>query len=278
MNDMPTHHETRSTRLGGTTTGKATFPVPTSSAIFPVWLRQDLTREAAVQYWKGPHARIVQRLRTNAEYIQHHFSPTDHGYWPSSPTVGTVVPSSWRCDGIAEVRLASMTAVLTSSLADMRKVYLDEQNVFERVLGNLTGPGGGRWWTDGHDDSVGHRTVLLLRRRRGISRRAFRRYVHDRIGPALHEAGARDLRTYTFLRWTSLPHPTPGISHDNPVFHRYHGCVVIGADSRAAMDEILASKQVADLVTDQHTVMTGVHAFTVEHTEPVIRTGTAPRP
>jgi hypothetical protein len=111
-----------------------------------------------------------------------------------------------------------------------------------------------------------------------VSRRAFRRYVHDRIGPALHEAGARDLRTYTFLPWTSLPHPPPGIAHDNPTFRRYHGCFVLGADNRAAMVEILASKQVADLVADQHTVMTAVHAFTVEHTKPVIRTGPLVRP
>lgn len=74
----------------------------------------------------------------------------------------------------------------------------------------------------------------------------------------------------------SLAHPTPGISHDNPTFRRYYGCVVLGADSRAAMDEILTSKQVADLVADQHTVMTAVHAFTVEHTEPVIGTGRPP--
>ncbi|MEU9272946.1 hypothetical protein AB0E04_47355 [Streptomyces sp. NPDC048251] len=42
------------------------------------------------------------------------------------------------------------------------------------------------------------------------------------------------------------------------------------------MDEILTSKQVAALVADQHTVMTAVHAFTVEHTEPVIGTGRPP--
>lgn len=272
MNHLPSDHEPLATRPGSTTSGSTTAPVPTTSGIFPVWLREDLKRETALQYWKGPHAQIVARLPGITEYLQHHFSPTDHGYWPSSPTVGTAVPPNWRCDGIAEVRTASTVAALTIPV-HMREVYLDEQNVFDRVLGNLTGPRAGRWWTDGHDAGVGHRTVLLLRRRRGVSRRAFRRYVHDRIGPALHEAGARDLRTYTFLPWTSLPHPTPGVSHENPAFRRYHGCVVLGAGNRSAVAEILASKQVAELVADQHTVMTAVHAFTVEHTEPVIGTG-----
>lgn len=245
-------------------------PVKTTSYMAPVWLRADLPRETALEYWSGPHAQIAGRLPNMAEYVQRHFSPTDHGYWPSSPTVGTMIPPSWRCDGVAEVRFGSTAAALGMPL-HMREVYLDEQNVFERVLGQVTGPGGGRWWTDGHDDAVGHRTVLLLRRRRGVSGRTFRRYVHDRIGPALQEAGALDLRTYTFLPWTPYVHPTLGVCHDNPTYRRYHAGVVIGANSRAAMDDLLKSAQVGGIVADQQAVLTAVHAYTVERSVPVIR-------
>ncbi|MEU6260975.1 hypothetical protein [Streptomyces sp. NPDC047043] len=249
-------------------------PVKTTSYMSPVWLRADLPREAALGYWAGPHAQIAGRLPNMAEYVQRHFSPTDHGYWPSSPTVGTMIPPSWRCDGVAEVRFGSTAAALGMPL-HMREVYLDEQNVFERVLGQVTGPGGGRWWTDGHDDAVGHRTVLLLRRRRGVSGRSFRRFVHDRIGPALQEAGAHDLRTYTFLPWSRIVHPTPGVCHDNPAFRRYHASVVVGADSRAAMDDLIKSEQVAGIVADQRTVLAAVHAYSVERSVPVIRVGSA---
>ncbi|MGW6909128.1 hypothetical protein [Streptomyces sp. NPDC054940] len=245
-------------------------PEKTTSFMAPVWFRTDLPRETVLQYWSGPHAEIVGRLPGMAEYVQRRFSPTDHGYWPSSPRVGTLVPPSWRCDGVAEVRFTSTAAALAMPLR-MREVYVDEQNIFERVLGQVTAPGGGRWWTDGHDDAVGHRTILLLRRRRGVRGRAFRTYVHDRMGPALHAAGARDLRTYTFLPWSRFTHPTPGVGHDNPVFRRYHGSVVIGADSRAALDDLLHSERVAGLVADQQTVLTAVHAYTVERTVPVIR-------
>jgi hypothetical protein len=82
--------------------------------------------------------------------------------------VGTIVPPNWRCDGMAEVRFVDMARALVTPV-HMRDVHLDEQNLFERVLGQATGPGGGRWWTNGHDDAVGHRTVLLPRRRRGVS-------------------------------------------------------------------------------------------------------------
>jgi len=173
-------------------------PVPTTSALYPVRLREDLARDVAYAYWAGPHAEIVKRLPHVMEYNQYHFSATDHGYWPATPTVGTTVPSSWPLDGLTEVRMSSMAAGLRIPL-HMREVFLDEQNVFEHVLGHQTGPRGGRWWTTGHDDTVGHRTILLVRRRRGVSGRTFRAFVHTRLGPALHAAGARDLRTYALL-------------------------------------------------------------------------------
>lgn len=65
----------------------------------------------------------------------------------------------------------------------------------------MVGAGGPR----GHDDSVGLRTTVLLRRPAGASRRAFRSFVRERLAPALVAAGARDLRGYTFL--PNLPHP-----------------------------------------------------------------------
>jgi hypothetical protein len=65
--------------------------------------------------------------------------------------------------------------------------------------------------------------ALLLRPRRGVRRGTFRRFVHERIGPARLKAGARDLHTYTFLPWSRFVHSTPGASHDNPTYRRYHG-------------------------------------------------------
>jgi len=109
-------------------------PVLTTSAIYPVRLREDLPRDVAYAYWAGKHAEIVKRLPNLMEYNQYHFSATDRGYWPAAPTVGTVIPSSWPLDGLTEVRLPSMAAAFRVPLR-MREVFLDEQNVFEHVLG-----------------------------------------------------------------------------------------------------------------------------------------------
>lgn len=238
--------------------------------VSPLMLRSDLTRDAATTYWAHDHAVEVNKLPNLIEYNQRLFSTTDHGFWPASPGVGTVVPETWRADGCSEIRFRSMAAMLSTSL-HAREVYLDEQNAFERVLGQPTGPGGGRWWTDGFDDTVGHHVALLLRRRRGIRGGVFRTFVHERIGPALFAAGARDLRTYSFLPWTRLAHTSPGVAHDNPPERRYHGAVIFGTESRAAVDDVLGSSEVGALVSDQHTVLTAVHAFSVERSVPVIR-------
>jgi hypothetical protein len=246
-------------------------PVPTTSALYPVRLRGDLPRDVAYAYWAGPHAEIVQRLPHVVEYNQHHFSAADYGFWPATPTVGTAVPSSWPLDGLTEVRMSSMAAAMRIPL-HMREVFLDEQNVFEHCLGHLTGPGGGRWWTAGHDDSVGYRTVLLVRRRRGVWGRSFRAFVHTRLGPALPAAGACDVRTYSFLPLAPVAHSTFGVSHDNPPHRRYHGAVVFGTGSRDEVEDVIASSTVAAAVNDQHLFCTAVHAFGVERTVPVIRT------
>jgi hypothetical protein len=245
-------------------------PVPTTSALYPVRLREDLPRDVAYSYWAGRHVEIVKRLPHVVEYNQHHFSATDHGYWPATTTVGTTVPSSWPLDGLSEVRMSSMVAALRIPL-HMREVFLDEQNVFEHCLGHLTGPRGRRWWTTGHDDTVGHRTVLLVRRRRGVWGRSFREFVHAHLGPALKAGGARDVRTYSFLPWAPVAHSTFGVSHDNPPHRCYHGAVVFGTGSRDEVKDVITSSEVATAVNDQHLFCTAVHAFGVDRTVPVIR-------
>jgi hypothetical protein len=239
----------------------------TTSALYYVRLREDLPRDVAQAYWAGPHAEIVRRLPHVAEYRQHHFSATDHGYWPATPRVGTVIPASWRLDGFAEVRFQNLASGLKVPM-HMREVFYDEQNVFEQVLGHLAGPTGGRWWTTGHDDTVGHRTTVLLRRRAGVSRRAFRGFVREQLAPALDVAGARDLRGYTFL--PGFPHPTPGIAHGNPRNRRYHGAVLFGTDSRDDIDALLAHPEVAAAIEVQNQACSAIHAYSVERTVPVI--------
>src|SRR6185437_7055074 len=122
------------------------------------------------------------------------------------------------------------------------------------------------------------RTALLLRRRRGVSGRAFRAFVHTRLGPALHAAGARDLRTYALLPLAAMAHTTFGVSHRNPPHRRYHGAVVFGTDTRAQVEDLIASPEAAAAIGDQHLSCTAIHAFAIDRTVPVIRIRQENRP
>ena len=245
------------------------IPTDTTSGIYLVRMREDLPRDAACDYWAGPHGQLVTHLPAITEYNQYHLSATDRGFWPATTTVGTIIPPSWPADGLTEVRLSSLVSALRSPL-HMREIFFDEQNLFEHCLGHMTGPRGGRWWTAGHDDSVGHRTVLLLRRRRGISGRSFRAFVHDRFGTALHDAGAQDLRTYTFWPLAPRAHTTFGVSHNNPPHRRHHAAVIFGTPTRENVDALIASAEIKSIVADQHETCTAVHAYAVDRTVPVI--------
>ncbi|WP_157171140.1 hypothetical protein [Nocardia araoensis] len=248
-----------------------TFPLRTTSMLAPLMLRTDMPRQVSTAYWAGAHARKVEKLPNLVEYIQRHFSTTDHGYWPATIGVGTRVPQHRRLDGCAEIRFRSTIATLMTATR-AREVYLDEQNVFERVIGYAAPPGDGRWWTDGFADASGHHVMLLIRRRRGVRSSVFREFVHERMARALRDAGVGDLRTYAFLPWSRWLNSSPGVAHDNPVQHRHHAAVVLGTENRAAVDDLLRSRSVTALVAEQHTVCTAVHAYSVDRSVPVIRT------
>src|SRR6516162_8507938 len=116
-------------------------PTHTTSMVSPLMLRTDIPREQVTTYWATAHAAKVKKLPNLIEYNQRLFSATDHGFWPATPTVGTRIPEDWRVDGCSELRFGTTVGVLNTA-AHAREVYLDEQNAFARVLGQVTPPGG----------------------------------------------------------------------------------------------------------------------------------------
>ncbi|CAM3098664.1 hypothetical protein [Skermania piniformis] len=247
-----------------------TTATKTLSGIYPVRYRADLPRRVADEYWAGPHAELVKRGGHILEYNQYHFAETDHGYWPATPTVGTHPAEMFRWNGVTEVRLRNYPEMARAAYGMLGTIFHDEQNVFDNVLGHVCGPGGGSWWTVGHDPSVGHRTVLLLRRRRGVRRRRFHTFVHNAFGPVLAAAGALDTRAYTFLPFTGIAHRTPGLAHSYPPGHRHDGAIIFGLPHRNDVAGLLSDPAVDDIVAQQAQTLTAVHAYSVARTVSVI--------
>lgn len=237
-----------------------------------LWLRADLPRDVAREYWRGPHAERVASVSGVDEYRQLHFSAEDHGFWPG-PGGGSVFPD-WRVDGMPEVAFARALPAPAALTQSLRVVFPDECNAFDRVLGNMTGPGGGRWFSPERPGEVGARMVVLIRRRPWLAPGAFRGFVHGMLGPALARLPeAAEVRTHVFLPYSWLLWATPAVAHDNPPHRRYHAAVVIGARDRAALDSALGCAEVAATAGAQERCCVALHAYAVEETVVVVRDG-----
>ena len=168
----------------------------------PLWMRTDQPRQQGMDYWKGPHSKIISATPGMEEYRQIHLAENNPGLWPAISGVETVIPAERRIDGVAEVTFTSVLSPLRgrkqTSLA-----YKDEANVFRRTLLYAGPPYSARWYdVAGPGEKVGARSLIYLRRREGVKTSAFRTFLTDELVPALVNTGAlRELRTQVFLPW-----------------------------------------------------------------------------
>ena len=240
---------------------------PVTSGCWLLSFRGDLDPAYADAYWEGGHGDVVAANPGTREYRQHHFSPDDHGFWPAPARLGTRIPADWRLDGMPEVTFGR-SFPRVGMIRATAKIYLDEQNAFERMLAQFTGPRGGRWFTGPHQHDLGARAVVLIRRRHGLRPGSFRRFVHDKLAPALLVGGALELRSYVLIPWTRWLWITPGLTHENPAHRRYAAAIVIGAADRAGIDRVLHSPQVVATHDAQIRHCVGLHAYAVTRTVP----------
>ena len=105
---------------------------PFASSIL-LWIRTDQPRQQGMDYWKGPHSKIISPTPGFDEYRQIHIAETNPGLWPATPGVETAIPADRRIDGVAEVTFASVLSPLLGR-TQTRLAYQDEINVFRRTL------------------------------------------------------------------------------------------------------------------------------------------------
>ena len=236
---------------------------PFASSIM-LWIRTDQPRQQGMDYWKGPHSKIISPTPGFNEYRQIHLAETNPGLWPATTGLETAIPTDRRIDGVAEVTFASVLSPLLGR-KQTRLAYQDEINVFRRTLLYAGLPKTARWYdVAGPGKKTGARALIYLRRREGVGTRSFRKYVTDDLVPALANNGAlTELRTQTFMPWNEKLWDTPNVAHDNPKDQHFHASVSLGfADShaRAAFFESSAVRNVSDSLAS---VASGVHAYDV---------------
>ena len=112
-----------------------------------LWMRNDRPRQQGMDYWKGPHSKIISATPGMEEYRQIHLAEDNPGLWPATSGVETVIPAERRIDGVAEVTFTSVLSPLRGR-KQTRLAYKDEVNVFRRTLlyaGLPTRPAGMTW-------------------------------------------------------------------------------------------------------------------------------------
>lgn len=105
---------------------------PFASSIL-LWMRSDQPRQEGMDYWKGPHSKIISASPGFDEYRQLHLAATNPGLWPATHGVETVIPADRRIDGVAEVTFQSTLSPLLGR-KQTRLACRDEINVSRRTL------------------------------------------------------------------------------------------------------------------------------------------------
>ena len=236
---------------------------PFASSIL-LWVRTDQPRQQGMDYWRGPHSKIISPTPGFDEYRQIHLAETNPGLWPATPGVETAIPSDRRIDGVAEVTFQSALSPLLGR-KQTRLAYKDEINVFRRTLLYAGPPSSARWYdVGGPGEKVGARTFIYVRRREGVSGGDFRKFITRELVPALDAAGSlRELRTQTFLPWNEKLWDTPNVAHDNPTDQRFHASLILGFEDASARAAFFAGEKITTLSDTLSTFVSAIHAYDV---------------
>lgn len=244
-----------------------------SSSIL-LWMRSDKPRETGMNYWKGPHSRIISASPGLDEYRQVHLTETNPGLWPQVRGVETRIPPGRQIDGVAQVAFQSVFSVLAGREQN-KLAFKDEINVFRRTLLYLGLPNWSRWYDVARPgERVNTRVLVYLRRRDGVSGNAFRKFIDNQLAPGLADAGAlKELRTETFLPWSKGLWNTPNVAHDNPADARFHASVMLGFADAADQAAYFESRKLASLSSELARFASAVHAYQVAEALTFVRDG-----
>lgn len=207
-----------------------------------LWMKSDRPRNEGMDYWKGPHAKIIASSPQLLEYRQLHLSETEHGFWPSADGVKTGISEDRRPDGIAEVSYQKTSSPLRGT-AQTSLAFKDEVNIFRRTLMHMGMPWSSRWYRLDNPRATALRDVVFFQRRPGVSGRDFRRVLGGEFAAGVRASqGLTEFRSQVYLPWHRLSWNTPNVAHDNPRENRLHASCILGFESREARERFYAQE------------------------------------
>jgi hypothetical protein len=245
-----------------------------SSSIL-LWVRADQPRQTGMDYWKGPHSKIISATPGLEEYRQIHLAEVNSGLWPATPGVETEIPVDRKIDGVAEVTLRSLVSPLRGR-KQTQLAFKDEVNVFRRTLLYAGLPNSSRWYEVAEPgENAGARVLIYLRRRNGVGAGDFRKLINKELGPGLAGTGVlRELRTQTFLPWSERLWDTPNVAHDNPADQRFHASLILGFADAQERAGFLHGREIESLSNALAPLTSAIHAYDVSAALTYVKDGT----
>ena len=239
-----------------------------------LWMRTDQPRQQGMDYWKGPHSKIISATPGFDEYRQLHLAATNPELWPAIDGVETVIPADRRIDGVAEVTFASALSPLRGR-KQTRLAYKDEVNVFRRTLLYAGPPSSARWYHVARPgETTGARALIYLRRREGVGTGPFRKHITDELVPALANTGVMtELRTQVFMPWNQKLWDTPNVAHDNPTDQRLHASLILGFADAPARAAFFDSDQITTPSDRLSVFASAAHAYQVSEALTYVKEG-----
>ena len=246
---------------------------PFASSIL-LWMRTDQPRQKGMDYWKGPHSKIISATPGFDEYRQIHFAAINPGLWPATHGIETTIPADRRIDGVAEVTFRSALSPLLGR-KQTRLAYEDEINVFRRTLLYAGPPNTTRWYHVAPPrEQTEARALIYLRRRDGVGTRQFRQHLADELVPALANAGVlTELRTEVFMPWNEKLWDTPDVAHDNPADQRFHASLILGFADAFARAAFFDGDGITTLSDPLSEFASAIHAYEVSEALTYVREG-----
>jgi hypothetical protein len=246
---------------------------PFASSIL-LWIRTDQPRQLGMDYWKGPHSKIISATPGFDEYRQIHLAETNPGLWPATDGLETAIPADRRIDGVAEVTFASALSPIQGR-KQTRLAYKDEVNVFRRTLLYAGPPRSARWYDVARPgEKTGARALIYLRRREGVGTGPFRKYVTDELVPTLANTGVlKELRTQVFMSWNQKLWDTPNVAHDNPTDQRLHASLILGFSDAPALAAFFAGEAISAMSERLSVFASAAHAYEVSEALTYVKEG-----
>ena len=251
-----------------------------SSSIL-LWMRNDIPRQTSMDRWKGPHSKIISANKGLYEYRQLHFYETNTGLWPSINSVETNIPLDRKIDGIADVSLKNLLSVLRGKKQN-KLASTDEVNLFKRTILYASYSKNSKWYKFAlPNDEINARSMVLIRKKQGITDREFSTFFNYEFVPTLANYGKlKELRSKIYEPWKKKQWNTPNVAHDNDINVQFQASLILGFATDNLMNDFFKSKELMQLAERLAIFCSAIHGYKIENTITYVEEGkllTAPK-